>query len=153
MVGLVHHWDTRQAGRDLMAFVVASYTAAYPDVKAAHYLKPAAVPVVRWIAPRCGMRAAEVWIPAVQRAVETSLLDRSPTSGRLATRLRENTPVDPVAPRCCSRRAARTKWCPRRCNAPTSGSCVREAYTLTTANTPLDPAPDNCHALSTSHSR
>lgn len=94
MAALARYWNATQAGRDLMAFTMASYDAAYPDVRATPYLKPAAVPVVPRIAQRCGVRAAEVWTPARARKVGKSLLDRSPNTGPLESRLRENTPVD-----------------------------------------------------------
>lgn len=94
MPALARHWNSVQAGRDLMAFTMASYDAAYPDVRATDYLKPAAVPVVHQIAQRCGKLAAEVWKPPVARQVGASLFERSPNSGPFESRLRENTPVD-----------------------------------------------------------
>lgn len=177
---LVDHWNAMGAGRDLMSFVMASYAAAYPDVKAADYLKPAAVPVARRVAQRCGMRAAEVWTPALRRAVGTSLLDRSPTTGPLATRLRENVPIDTggaplllaqggadkVVPATMQRDYVR-RLCSRGVHVDyreypgrghsdveaTGAPLVAQLMAWTEQRLAGDPAPDNCNALPVSHSR
>jgi hypothetical protein len=63
-------------------------------VKAADYLKPAAVPVVRQIVRRCGKTTHLVLLaPGISPSLRTSLLDRSPNTGPFGTRLRQNTPT------------------------------------------------------------
>lgn len=92
MPAFVRRINAMPGGRDLTAYVVTAYSAAYPDVKASDYLKPAAIPLVLQISQRCGRAADKVLLSAnVARGLGTSLLKRSPNSGPLGTRLRENT--------------------------------------------------------------
>ena len=66
-------------------------------MKAADYLKPTAVPVVRQIARRCGKTTHLVLLAhGIAPDLHPSLLDRSPDTGPLGFRLRQNTPTSTV---------------------------------------------------------
>jgi alpha-beta hydrolase superfamily lysophospholipase len=84
-------------GKIVSAYVLAAYSAVYPDVKVEQYVLGSAGLLAKDIAARC----AEGW-PALVSALETTLLPkdgifaRDPTGGPLGARLAQNTPQGPI---------------------------------------------------------
>ena len=85
-------------GKIVTSYLAVSYGNVYPDVAAADVIRPVAMPFARDIARRC----VGEW-PTLVSVAETLLLPRDgifagdPTAGALGARLRENTPVGPIA--------------------------------------------------------
>ncbi|HWI22151.1 MAG TPA: alpha/beta fold hydrolase [Baekduia sp.] len=72
------------------AFVIQGYSNAYADVKVSDYIRPAAQSAVKQVVGRClGDDAALASSSAGQ------LFSRDPMTGALATRLAQNTPLEP----------------------------------------------------------
>jgi uncharacterized membrane protein HdeD (DUF308 family) len=94
--GLVGHVKTTLEGQVLSAYVLAAYSAVYPDVSFDHYVRPGARVLVREAAKRC------LDLPEALPSALTGLLSReaiyavAPLSGALGRRLAENTPTGPI---------------------------------------------------------
>ena len=79
------------------AFVLSGYTAAYPDVRIADYVKPSARIVVDEISRRCFIDPATL-VSAIQVGFSGGpVWTRDPGSGPLAARADENVPRLPIA--------------------------------------------------------
>ncbi|MFS3128697.1 lipase family protein [Nocardioides sp. Bht2] len=94
---LVTALDDTSIGGIFAAYAISAYAAVYDDVAFARYVRPAARRTMRSLASRClAERAA---IASVVTALGTSAQSyqrRSPTTGALGRRLRENTPDAPI---------------------------------------------------------
>lgn len=91
--GLIEGLGAITGGEIFGSFVVASYTATYPELEAAEYLRPAARIIVPELAQRCLAERS-----TIVSALQTVLFDRSiwtgdPNRGAFATRLAQNVPT------------------------------------------------------------
>lgn len=94
--GLIEGLGAITGGEIFGSFVVAAYTAAYPELDAADYLRPAARIIVPELAQRCLADRSTV-VSALQTLLfDRSIWTRDPNRGALATRLEENVPDGPV---------------------------------------------------------
>lgn len=94
--GLIEGLGAITGGEIFGSFVVAAYTAAYPELDAADYLRPAARIIVPELAQRCLAERS-----TIVSGLQTFLFDRSiwtgdPNRGAFATRLEQNVPSGPI---------------------------------------------------------
>lgn len=96
--GLIEGLGSITGGEIFGSFVVAAYTAAYPEIDASDYLRPAARIIVPELAQRCLAERS-----TLVSALQTFLFDRSiwtgdPNRGDFATRLEQNVPSGQIEP-------------------------------------------------------
>lgn len=84
-------------GKIVSAFVMGSYAAAYPDVRAGDYLGPRARLLAKDMASRCVGGSKTLFSVAETMLLPRNMFTRDPASGPLGARLRENTPNRPIA--------------------------------------------------------
>src|SRR5690606_19082900 len=94
--GLIEGLGSITGGEIFGSFVVAAYTAAYPEIDAADYVRPAARIIVPELAQRCLSEKS-----TIVSALQTLLFDRSiwtgdPNRGAFAVRLGENVPTGSI---------------------------------------------------------
>lgn len=82
-----------RGGMVFMAYIMTAYAAAYPDVRMDDYLTPTGQELVRAASERCTTAGNLVVQNAMANGTGPTLLSRSPLSGPLGQRLRENTPT------------------------------------------------------------
>lgn len=95
--GLVTSLDDVAVGGIFAAYAISAFSAVYDDVSFRSYVRPAARRTMRSLASRC--LAERATIASVLTALGTSAQSyqrRSPTTGALGRRLRENTPTAPI---------------------------------------------------------
>jgi uncharacterized membrane protein HdeD (DUF308 family) len=95
LVGLAAHLPDVAGGSVFAAYIVAAYTATYPDVAFGAYIRPSARVLVREMAARClsepGVFVSVLSALALTRDPE--IFATAPTAGAFGRRLRENTPA------------------------------------------------------------
>jgi len=93
--GLVRHLPNVTGGSVFASYVVAAYTATYPDVGFDHYIIPAARTLVRDMSARClaepGILVSVLGALSIDRDRPIFAVD--PLDGAFGVRLRENTPA------------------------------------------------------------
>ena len=93
-VGLTGSLSDVRGGSVFGSFVVAAYTASYPDVRQRDYVIPAAQKLVREMSTRC-LSEPGVFVSilsALSIEDDRPLFSRDPTTGAFGARLDENTP-------------------------------------------------------------
>lgn len=78
-------------------YVVAAYTAAYPDVRHEDYVRPGAQLLARELAQRCLPERGVLVSLGQSLLLDRPIWDRDPTSGPFGARLTENVPTGRVA--------------------------------------------------------
>ena len=78
-------------------YVVAAYTAAYPDVRHEDYVRPGAQLLARELAQRCLPERGVLVSHGQSLLLDRPIWDRDPTSGPFGARLTENVPTGRVA--------------------------------------------------------
>lgn len=95
MTAIARYWSRLQnAGSVLTSYLMSGYAATYADVRTAHYVGAPERRTVRRISQQCLRQAERVASTADTDDSWYGVLDRSPDSGPLAARLRQNTPTD-----------------------------------------------------------
>ncbi|MBF6353996.1 DUF308 domain-containing protein [Nocardia higoensis] len=93
--GLVRHLPNVAGGTVFGSYVIAAYTALYPDVRVEHYIIPAARTLVRDMSSRClaepGVLVSVLSAMSIDR--DRPIFARDPLDGPLGDRLRENVPA------------------------------------------------------------
>lgn len=92
MPAIAAHMNAVRGGMVFMAYIMTAYTAAYPDVHMDDYVSPAHRKLVRAASERC-LTAANLVVRNAASTRTGPLLKRSPLTGPLGQRLRENTPT------------------------------------------------------------
>ncbi|MDQ0032216.1 uncharacterized membrane protein HdeD (DUF308 family)/pimeloyl-ACP methyl ester carboxylesterase [Arthrobacter bambusae] len=97
-IGLVRSLPALKGGSALAAFVIAAYSATYPDVRFDSYVLPSARIMVREMASRCLSNADEFVsiLAALSLDNDQGILAADPAEGPLGQRLRENTPTGTI---------------------------------------------------------
>ncbi|WP_067856439.1 lipase family protein [Nocardia shimofusensis] len=93
--GLVRHLPNVAGGTVFGSYVIAAYTAIYPDVNVDHYIIPAARTLVRDMSTRClaepGVLVSVLSAMSIDR--DRPIFARDPLDGPFGDRLRENVPA------------------------------------------------------------
>ncbi|MEV8147830.1 lipase family protein [Arthrobacter sp. NPDC080073] len=94
-IGLVRSLPSLKGGSALAAFVIAAYSATYPDVNFNSYVLPSARTMVREMATRCLSSPDEFVsiLTALSLDNDQGILAADPAQGPLGARLRENIPT------------------------------------------------------------
>jgi alpha-beta hydrolase superfamily lysophospholipase len=93
--GLIEAAQTNVFGKVVSAYLMTSYPAAYPDVKAADYTSAFTRLVAGDIATRCASGYPALFAAVEAMLLPGSLFSRDPAEGPFGARLAENTPSTP----------------------------------------------------------
>lgn len=93
MPAIASRMNSIRGGMVFMSYVATAYAAAYPDVRIKDYASSGAQGVIRATSDRCLSAANLLVQDASAKGVAPPLLSRSPLTGPLGQRLRENTPT------------------------------------------------------------
>lgn len=95
--GLVKNLGRVPGGAIFASYVIAAYSAIYPDVSFDAYIRPTARALVRGYASRC-LAEPEVFVSVASSLIlDRPIYAGDPTAGPLRTRLVENSPLAPIA--------------------------------------------------------
>lgn len=98
LVGIVAAAQTSIFGKIVSSYLAHAYAAVYPDVANAEVVWHLTRPLVRDIAGRCvGDRGTLLSVLQTMLLPRGGIFDGDPTNGPLGARLRDNTPLAPVA--------------------------------------------------------
>jgi uncharacterized membrane protein HdeD (DUF308 family)/alpha-beta hydrolase superfamily lysophospholipase len=93
LVGLVDNLNTVPGGAIFASYVIAAYSATYPDVNFDTYIRPTARTIVKANAGRC-LASPEVFASIVTSLLaDKPIFSTDPATGPLGQRLRQNTPL------------------------------------------------------------
>lgn len=82
-------------GKIMGSYVLAAYSAVYPDVHFDDYVRPAARVIAHETAARC-LSGPEALVSVAANATSEPIFSRLPSSGPLGKRLEENVPLHPI---------------------------------------------------------
>lgn len=94
--GLIENLGTVIGGDLFAAFVVAAYTATYPDVSAGDYVRPGARILTEEMGNRCLAEKSVLVSVLTTLALDKPIWSGDPDSGAFGQRLRENVPSGPI---------------------------------------------------------
>jgi len=95
--GLVSSLDSVTGGEIFASFVVAAYTATYPDVSFVGLVRPGARIIIREMADRCLAEKSSLVSIATALALDGPIWNTSLDRGPIHDRLAANVPVGPIA--------------------------------------------------------
>lgn len=173
LIGLVDNIVRSPFGILFAAYVIESYSAAYPDVSFDAYITPAARSAMKRAAGLCVRDHPGLASLAQEPGLQTQIYASLPTSGALGERLRENIPYAPIpAPTLIIQGekdllvlpSVQDAFVARRCTSTTSGPLEYRTYSgrehtdIVAASSPMIPgllswsadrfdgktAPSNC---------
>lgn len=95
--GLIDNLGTVTGGELFASFVVAAYTATYPDVKAGDIVRPGARILTEEMGDRCLAEKSVLVSVLTALTLDKTIWSGNPDAGAFGRRLRENVPSGPIA--------------------------------------------------------
>lgn len=95
--GLVTSLEAMTGGEVFASFVVAAYTAIYPDIRVADYVRPGARIITEEMGSRCLAERSVLVSVLTALTLDKPIWSGDPTRGPLGQRLRDNIPAGPIA--------------------------------------------------------
>jgi alpha-beta hydrolase superfamily lysophospholipase len=97
LLGLVSNLDVVPGGAIFVSYIIAGYSATYPDVRFDDYIRPTARILVREMASRCLSEPAALTSVIESLVIDGSVWATNPQLGALGARLSENTPTAEIS--------------------------------------------------------
>lgn len=94
--GLIDNLGTILGGQLFASFVVAAYTASYPDVRANDYIRPGARILTQEMGDRCLAEKSTLVSVLTALALDKPIWSGNPDEGAFGRRLRDNVPEGPI---------------------------------------------------------
>ncbi len=95
--GLIDSLGTVTGGELFASYVLAGYTAAYPDVRAGDVVRPGARILAEEMGSRCLSERATLVSLLTALTLDKNIWSGNPDTGAFGSRLRENVPAGPIA--------------------------------------------------------
>lgn len=94
--GMVANLDVVPGGQIFASYIIEGYSATYPDVRFAEYVRPAARILTHEMASRCLAEPGVMTSVVESLVIDGSIWATDPASGPLGRRLNENVPTGPI---------------------------------------------------------